>query len=364
MLEKAIEVLEKIESKGWIAYIVGGFVRDYLLNITTSDIDICTNATPKDLMEIFHINIAPDNLYGSVVIIHKNIRFDITTFRKEIKYEDNRKPVKIKYINNIKKDLLRRDFTINTLCINSLGEVLDFLKIKNDLNKQIIKTVGNPRYKIKEDSLRILRAIRFSTTLNFNIEYKTKHFLKKYGYLLSNLSYQRKKDELDKIFLSVNRQKGIDLILELKLDKYLQIPNLKNIKPCDNIIGIWAQLDVDNIYPWTKLEKQQLKSIRELLDMDILNEYVIYKYGLYLTTIVADIKDISKKDLNMIRNNLVILSRKDLKINAMDISKILNKEPNKYIKEILDDVEKSVVLKKIDNDYNSIKLYILNKYSN
>ena len=298
------------------------------------------------------------------MIVHKNIRFDITTFRKEIKYEDNRKPVKIKYINNIKKDLLRRDFTINTLCINSDGEVLDFLKVKDDLNKRIIKTVGNPRYKIKEDSLRILRAIRFSTTLNFDIEYKTKHYLKKYGYLLGKLSYQRKKIELDKIFLSINRQKGIDLILELKLDKYLEISNLRNINPCDNIIGIWAQLDVDDIYPWTKLEKNQMKSIRELLEMDILNEYVIYKYGLYLTTIVADIKGISKKELNMIRNNLVILSRKDLKINAIDISKILNKKPDKFIKEILDDIEKNVVLKQLDNNYNCIKEYILNKYSN
>lgn len=364
MLEKAIEVLEKIENKGWTAYIVGGFVRDYLLNISTSDVDICTNATPKDLMEIFHTNIAPDNLYGSFVIIHKNIRFDITTFRKEIKYEDNRKPVKIKYINNIKKDLLRRDFTVNTLCINSKGEVLDFLKIKDDLNKRIIKTVGNPRYKIKEDSLRILRAIRFATTLDFDIEYKTKYYLKKYGYLLSKLSYQRKKSELDKIFLSVNRQKGIELILELKLDKYLDIPNLKNIKPCDNIIGIWAQLNVDNIYPWTKLEKNQMQQIRELLEKDILDEYIVYKYGLYLTTIVADIQKISKKKLNMIRNNLVILSRKDLKINAIDISKILNKKPDNYIKTILDDIEKNVVLKKIDNDYKKIKEYILNKYSN
>ena len=100
MLDKAIEVLEKLEENGFTAYIVGGFVRDYLIKRETTDIDICTNATPKDIVSIFNVKLLPENNYGSVVVIYKKIRFDITTYRKEIKYEDNRRPVKIKYINN------------------------------------------------------------------------------------------------------------------------------------------------------------------------------------------------------------------------------------------------------------------------
>ena len=151
MLDKATEVLKKLESSGYSAYIVGGFVRDYLINKPSTDIDICTNATPKEIISIFDINILPENNYGSVVIIYKKVRFDITTYRKEIKYEDNRHPIKIKYINSIKQDLLRRDFTINTLCMNSNKEVLDILNIKKDLDNKLIKTVGSPRIKIKED---------------------------------------------------------------------------------------------------------------------------------------------------------------------------------------------------------------------
>ena len=214
MLNKALEVLEQ---HGYSCYIVGGYVRDYLLGVKSNDIDICTNATPKELITIFDTNNYVDTGYGSVRIIYKKYGFDITTYRKEIKYENNRKPIKIKYINDIAKDLIRRDFTINTLCMNSAGEIIDLLYATPDLNKKVIRTVGHPRYRLKEDSLRILRAIRFATNLDFEIDKKTKKYIMKYGYLLKNLSYNRKKEELNKIFSSKNKNKGIALLEELKL---------------------------------------------------------------------------------------------------------------------------------------------------
>ena len=181
MYNKAIEVLNIFFNNGFDAYIVGGYVRDKLLGIKTNDIDICTNAKPKDIVKLFDIQSNDETQYGAVKIIYKNYNFDVTTFRRDIKYEDNRKPVKIKYINDLKKDLLRRDFTINTLCIDKDGKIIDLLNIKDDLDKKIIKTVGNPRYKIKEDSLRILRAIRFASVLDLEIDSKTKAYIKKYG---------------------------------------------------------------------------------------------------------------------------------------------------------------------------------------
>ena len=142
MEEKALEILKIFNEKGYSAYIVGGYVRDKLLGTKSNDIDICTSATPKEIKELF--DTASQEQYGSIPVIYKNNIFDITTYRKEIKYEKNRKPIKIKYIKKIKKDLLRRDFTINTLCMNEFGEVEDILNIKEDLDKKIIKTVGNP----------------------------------------------------------------------------------------------------------------------------------------------------------------------------------------------------------------------------
>ena len=363
MLDKAIEVLEKLEENGFTAYIVGGFVRDYLIKRETTDIDICTNATPKDIVSIFNVKLLPENNYGSVVVIYKKIRFDITTYRKEIKYEDNRRPVKIKYINNLKKDLCRRDFTINTLCINSKKEVLDILNVRKDLDNKLIKTVGNPRYRIKEDSLRILRAIRFATILDFEIDKKTLIYLKKYGHLLKTLSYNRKKEELNKIFLNKNSQKGIDLLIKLNLYNHLDIPKLKDLKPCNNIIGIWSQLEVDDLYPFTKLEKEQMKALRELLKYEDIDNYLLYKYGLYLCTVYSDIKGLSKRKLNKMKSELPILTRSEIKINGRDIATILNKEPGKYIKDIMDDLEKKILNKEIDNEYDKLKDYIIKQYN-
>lgn len=361
MYKKALEVLKIFEDNGYLAYIVGGYVRDFYLNIESCDIDICTNAKPYEIIKLFDTVYSSDINYGSVKIIYKKYKYDITTFRKEIKYENNRKPVKIKYINDLKRDLLRRDFTINTLCMDSNGNIIDLLNIKSDLDNRIIKTVGNPRYKIKEDSLRILRSIRFASNLGFSIDKKTLYYLKKYGYLLKKLSFNRKREELDKLFSSVNRGIGRDLIISLKLDKYLDINNLDRVVMCDNIIGIWSQLDVDNLYPFTKLEKDQMKKIRLMLNEGV-NSYTIYKYGLYISTIVGDILNMDLKSINKIYNGLAIYSSLDIDIKPLDIANILNKEPGKYIKDIINDLEEKIVNNKLNNSYDSIKKYILENY--
>lgn len=362
MLEKALEVLKKLNDEGYLAYIVGGFVRDSLLQRKTNDIDICTSATPKQILEIFDNVIVSDMHYGSVVISYHGYNFDVTTFRKEIKYESNRKPVKIKYIKDLKKDLLRRDFTINTLCMNSKSEVIDILNIKSDLDNKILRTVGNPRYRIKEDSLRILRCIRFATILDFEIEDKTKYYLSKYDYLLKNLSMNRKKEELDKIFLSKNKEKGRQLLIELNLTNALDLNKLNNVILCTDLLGIWCQLEVDDIYPFTKHEKSEMKKLRELLKYNDIDNYALYKYGLYLCTVYADIKGLSKRKLNTKYSELPITSRKDIQITGEEISKILNRKPGEYIKEIINDIEVNILNNKLNNNYNEIKEYIVKKY--
>lgn len=362
MENKARELLKILNDNGYSAFIVGGYVRDKLLNKKTSDIDICTSATPKEIMEVFEDVTISEDRYGSVIVYYKGYKFDVTTFRKEIKYVDNRKPVKIKYINDIKKDLLRRDFTINTFCMNKDGEILDILNIKSDLDNKILTTVGSPRYKIKEDTLRILRCIRFATILDFDIDIKTKYYLAKYGYLLKKLSYQRKKEELDKIFLSKNKEKGIKLLIDLNLTNSLDINKLNTVKLCPDLLGIWTQLEVDDIYPFNKLERKQMILLRELLKYDSIDNYLLYRYGLYLCTVYADIKKISKRKINIMYQNLKITSRKDINLNMSDIPKILSKKPGKYISDIILDIEKRILNGKLENSYEDIKKYITNNY--
>ena len=226
LLKNALKLLKEIDAKGFVSYIVSGYVRDYLLGIESSDIDICTNATPKDIKEIFKDKCLPSEDYGSVTVVIKNTSYEITTFRQDIGYSDNRHPNVVKYIDSLDEDLLRRDFTINTICMDKDGYIIDNLGGRKDLESRIIKTVGNSVDKFTEDSLRILRAIRFATILDFNLDEEVKDAIIKTRDLLSNLSYNRKKEELDKIFTSPNFRKGIQLLLDLGLDKTLDIPNL------------------------------------------------------------------------------------------------------------------------------------------
>lgn len=358
--EKALKILEILHKNSHESYIVGGYVRDKLLNRVSNDIDICTSATPKEIMELFPNTSSPN--YGSINIIYKNTNFDITTFRKDIKYQDNRLPVKIKYIKSIKKDLSRRDFTINTFCINKDGKVKDYLNATPDLNAKIIKTVGNPKYKLKEDALRILRAIRFATILDFEIEPNTKHYLIEYAPLLKNLSYQRKKQELDKIFISNKKEKGIKLLIDLNIAEYLDLTNLKDITPCDDLIGIWTQLNVDDIYPFTKIEHSQMKKIREILKQDLNNPYTLYTNDLYNLTVAYQIKKESISKLNELYQKLPIHSSKDLALNGKDISNLLNKEPGNYLKDIIIDLEKQILNGKILNEKETVKEYIIANY--
>ena len=361
MYNKAIEILNIFSQHGYEAYIVGGFPRDKLLGIKTNDIDICTNAKPKDIMEIFDTDKVNDIKYGSIRVIYKGSLFDVTTYRKDIKYENNRKPIKIKYVTDLKKDLLRRDFTINTMCIDKDGNLLDLLNAKGDLDKHLIKTVGNPRYRLKEDSLRILRAIRFAGVLDFNIDEKTKAYIKKYGYLLKNLSASRKREEIDKILTSKNREKSRDLIISLGIDKYLGINNLKDVILCDDIIGIWSQIETYVIYPFSKLERDTINKIREMLKLDI-DSFTVYKYGLYISTVVGSIKGIGYKKVNSIYENLPINTRKDIVINGMDIANTLGKKPDSSVKEILNDIEKLIVLGKLKNDKEILLKYVKDNY--
>lgn len=362
MNKVALGILKKINSYGYLSYLVGGYPRDLYIKRDSLDYDICTNATPKELKEIFGDSILPAEQYGSVTLINKGMRFEITTFRKDIKYLNNRKPIEIEYIDNLLDDLKRRDFTMNTMCIDSEGNMIDLLNGKKDIDNKLIKTVGNADLKIYEDSLRILRAIRFATVLDFDLDEDLKVAIKKHGHLLKNLSYYRKKEELDKIFSSPNCMKGINLIKELELSEDLELSNLENLVPTTYLIGIWAQVNVLDKYTFNNTERESIIKINELLNKDLLNYNNLYNYGLYISTIVSEIKGVDKKIVNERYNNLYIHNKTDIKIEAKEICELLNRKPGKFLSNIFDDLEYKLVNKLIQNDKSLLKKYILENY--
>lgn len=361
MLDIALKLLDEITSCGFQAYIVGGFVRDYILGIESNDIDINTNATPKEIKDIFD-SCLPNEDYGSVTVIKKGVRFEITTFRKEMSYLDNRRPSQIEYIDDLYQDLLRRDFTINTLCMNKDGEIIDFLGGRSEIDSRVVKTVGNAKNRFEEDSLRILRAVRFATLLDFELDKETRDAIIDTRELLKNLSYYRKKEELDKIFGSSNADKGISLLLDLGLDKYLELDNLDKVTCTSSLIGVWSILNVVDKYPFNNNERELIKNINEAFLLNNLDPMALYKYGLYVNSVAGEIKGLDIKNITESYNNLIIQSRRDLDITSDDIMKGLNKGPGSYLKDIYSDIEREVLYRRVKNEKDAIMAYIIKNY--
>lgn len=363
MLNTALKLIKTIEEHGYSAYIVGGFVRDQLLGITSNDIDICTSARPSDIRNIFPNSCLPNEAYGSITVVIKNIRFEITTFRKEIRYLSNRKPIEFEYINNLEEDLTRRDFRINTICMDKDGKIIDLLNGKLDLEKREINTVGDSVNKFSEDALRILRAVRFATNLSFSLSDEVKKAIIETKHYVRNLSYDRKKEELNKIFGSVNVRYGVKLLIELGLDKELQLTNLRKIKKFDDLMGIWTQLNVEDIYPFTKNEKDLMKNIREALEQDNLSSLALYRYGLYVNSVAADIKGLDRKLITKKYNELPIKAKNEIKITGFDIMKLLNKNSGKYLRTILSDIEEKILDGILENNKEILEQYVLESYN-
>lgn len=358
MQENAEEILKKIEDNGYEAYIVGGFVRDFCLNKKSLDVDICTNATPKQLSDLFEGAIIPTETYGAVTLMYKNIRYEITTYRKDVGYDDYRRPIAVEYTNNLIDDLKRRDFTINTLCMDSRGNIIDLLGAKEDLDKKLIRTVGDANLRLEEDVLRILRAVRFATSLNFDLSDDVKQAIIKNGILLKNLSYNRKKEELTKIFTSANAAYGIKLLTELKLDTYLELSNLSNLKIIDDILGVWAQLDILEIYPFSNIEKDTINKVKQALSLSKITPFDLYKYGLYVMSIVGSIKDIDKKSINQMYADLPIKGRNEIALDVKYVCDALNITPSYWLKQTYDILEEKILNGSLNNNKDDITKYI------
>ena len=361
MDEIIYNVLKKIEDNGFEAYIVGGFVRDFLLKKESKDVDICTNARVKDLVDIFNSSNITLFDYGNVLLDYSDYQFEITTYRKDIKYVDNRRPEEIEYVDSLGEDLLRRDFTINSICMNKDGKIIDLIGGKNDLKKRIIKSIGNPDNKFNDDALRMLRAIRFATILNFKLDEDVKKSILKNKHLLNNLSYERKMEELNKIFSSKNKKYAVRLIKELDLEDDLEIKNIDSILLTNHIMGMWAMItDID--YSFTKMQKKIIKEIKELYNIKNIDNYTLYKYGFYSVGIVCDLRKINKDKMFKRYEGLPIHDREEIDIDSKEICDLLGKNPDSFLKDIYIDLENKILAHELMNKKDRIIDYIKNNY--
>lgn len=222
-------IIDIFSQHGKKAYAVGGCIRDIVMNKTPADWDITTSATPEEIIDIFNsenIRTIPTGLkHGTVSVLIDNETYECTTFRIDKGYSDNRHPDSVEFTDNVKYDLCRRDFTINAMACCPGDEILDLFGGMDDIQNKTVKCVGDASQRFEEDALRMLRAIRFATVLDFNIDKDTSFAIGEKIDGLKSVSCERKCAELRKILLSDYPDRGLNLLFEYKITEYI-LPGL------------------------------------------------------------------------------------------------------------------------------------------
>ncbi|MBQ8637335.1 MAG: CCA tRNA nucleotidyltransferase [Clostridia bacterium] len=256
-------IIERLHQSGFEAYIVGGAVRDLVMGKTPHDYDITTSAKPPEIKSVFKKTIDTGIAHGTVTVVENGVGYEVTTYRLDSGYSDSRHPDSIDFITDIKEDLMRRDFTINAMCYNDINGILDYHKGQEDIKARLIRTVGNPERRFKEDALRMLRAVRFAAVLGFEIEAETAAAIKKCAALILKVSSERVLGELNKILLSDNpiyigtlRELGLMHYILPELDVCFDTPQRNKYHIYDvgnHILHATAETKRDLILRWAAL---------------------------------------------------------------------------------------------------------------
>lgn len=372
-------IIDTLYSNGYEGFMVGGCIRDKLLNKNPMDYDIATSAPPEVTQKLFNKTIPTGIKHGTITVLIDNIPYEVTTYRIDGNYSDNRKPDKVTFVSNIKEDLARRDFTINAFAYNHKEGLIDYFSSKEDLDTKVIRCVGIPNKRFNEDALRMLRAIRFSSQLNFKIEKETFNSITNNASLISSISKERVRSELSKILLSNNAYLGVSNLKITGLLRYIFPFNL-NINPkidklpkdlsC-RLSFLFLKISLEEILNSMKFltfDNKTIDSTIKLLtcypDLDscstkanckrLINK--VSKNNIFtLLNFYEILNDINlsnlEKTINDILNNNEALIIKDLNINGNDLKNELNIS-GKKLGETLNYLLNEVIEENIKNEYS------------
>lgn len=217
------QILKTLQSREHQAYLVGGCVRDMLLDIQPQDWDICTSALPEQILELFPGSKPTGIRHGTVTVIINNHQVEVTTFRTEDDYADHRHPDRVVFVSDLTSDLSRRDFTVNAMAVSSEGELVDPFDGRTDLQKKVIRCVGDPDLRFQEDALRMYRALRFAARYEFTIAEETRQSIYRNASYSDYLAVERIRDEVHKMLVSSHTE-YLDELLKMKLMDRFCIP--------------------------------------------------------------------------------------------------------------------------------------------
>ncbi len=374
------QILAVLTDHGYLAYFVGGYVRDFLLGIIPGDIDITTDATPDIVRSLFVKTRNTGERFGTVTVYLGNYGYEVTTFRNDGKYLDNRHPESVQFAKTLREDLSRRDFTINALAQSIKGDITDLYGGKTDLQKRLIRSIGTPKARFEEDALRILRAFRFVAKLDFTIEPKTFETIKTSHGLIANIANERVIAELKTMMSYPHYLSALHLMHEAGLGDTLKelkrvLTLLATREDCslrfEELLALASYLNGAELgadWRLSNKEKQTISRIAALMQVtenDSFNELLLYVNGFQVCLSAALLNQIVRPDNNQealvrkIDASLPIRKTCDLSFKGDDILALTSVRNAEVIGDLIDALTNEVIMKRLPNEYDALKAFAI-----
>jgi tRNA nucleotidyltransferase (CCA-adding enzyme) len=383
--KEAIPLLKKLHKAGFEAYFVGGSVRDYLLDREISDVDIATSATPLEVKNLFHKTIDVGLEHGTVIVLFEGKQYEITTFRTEGKYEDYRRPSSVTFVRSLLEDLKRRDFTINAMAMSVTGEIIDPFNGKVHLEEKVICAVGNPLERFREDGLRMMRAVRFMSVLQFNLAQETEKAISVEYRLLHKIAIERIAEEWKKLLLGKWSTKAIQTIVSTNMITAFPCINKdlldrKDFTKLHSESQCWALLFIERssaeiehcLKAWKRSNHviKEIKAIVEISETMLKSKdwtrKLLYSYGEEIVKSAANVysvftnEDIEThlKQIEQVKCTMPIIDRAELQFSGKDMLLMSSKKPGPWVGEMMQAIEMAVLQGELSNERNAIKEWV------
>ncbi|KFM99272.1 CCA tRNA nucleotidyltransferase [Bacillus clarus] len=387
--KQAGSIIKTLKQHGHEAYFVGGSVRDLIIDRPIGDIDIATSALPEEVMGIFPRNVPVGLEHGTIIVVEDGVPYEVTTFRTESDYEDFRRPSSVQFVRSLEEDLKRRDFTMNAIAMTEEGEMIDLFAGQEAIDKREIATVGNAADRFQEDALRMMRGIRFVSTLGFSLEEKTRQAIETYGHLLEHIAIERITVEFEKLLTGSYCVKGLQQLVETKLFAhlpYLQMAEEKIVKAAqykwgffETEIEAWAFFlyCIGEEHPSVFLRQWKFsnKKIKDIVAVLIAIRYrkvkewdsvFLYKTGLHIALMAERVYQAITESYNIASVNQVqtlfhslpIQNRQGMNVSGNDLLIWTDKKPGPWVAEMLQKIEEEILQGQLVNEKENIREWL------
>lgn len=387
--KKASSIIEMLKQHGHEAYFVGGSVRDLIIDRPIGDIDIATSALPEEVMAISPRHVPVGLEHGTVIVVENGEPYEVTTFRTESEYEDFRRPSSVQFVRSLEEDLKRRDFTMNAIAMTEEGEMVDLFAGKEAIRLKEITTVGDAADRFQEDALRMMRGIRFVSTLGFSLEIKTKQAIETYGHLLEHIAIERITVEFEKLLTGTYCVNGLQELVETKLFSHLPYLQMSEERLLKATQYKWDSFETD-VEAWAfflycigeehpsvflrqwKFSNKKIKDIVAVLlairsrkekEWDTI---LLYKTGIRIAemaervyeAIIESYNSASVKQVQLLFHTLPIKNRQEMNVTGNDLLSWTDKKPGPWVAEMLQNIEEAIVQGDLVNKKEDIREWL------